>query len=173
EDFIRNNREINGGADLPREYLSEIYHSISSSEIQMNADKGTGFQMITASRWISVIYKSKETSPYILCDSASHLDRDMFCIVSGPTIAATTVVFEQAEQEDVLQRCVDGLLAIAKLSAYYHLNSILDDLVVSLCKFTPFFTPLSADEAVLALGEDARARMATEAVFLIANKYGD
>ncbi|XP_010435886.1 PREDICTED: ARF guanine-nucleotide exchange factor GNL1 [Camelina sativa] len=173
EDFIRNNREINGGADLPREYLSEIYHSISSSEIQMNADKGTGFQMITASRWISVIYKSKETSPYILCDSASHLDRDMFCIVSGPTIAATTVVFEQAEQVDVLQRCVDGLLAIAKLSAYYHLNGILDDLVVSLCKFTPFFTPLSADEAVLALGEDARARMATEAVFLIANKYGD
>ncbi|XP_019087506.1 PREDICTED: ARF guanine-nucleotide exchange factor GNL1-like [Camelina sativa] len=32
EDFIRNNREINGGADLPREYLSEIYHSISSRE---------------------------------------------------------------------------------------------------------------------------------------------
>lgn len=173
EDFIRNNRTINGGADLPREYLSEIYHSICNSEIQMNPDKGTGFQMMTAGRWISVIYKSKETSPYILCETASHLDRDMFCIVSGPTIAATSVVFEQAEQEDVLQRCVDGLLAIAKLSAYYHLNSVLDDLVVSLCKFTPFFAPLSADEAVLALGEDAKARMATEAVFLIANKYGD
>ncbi|EOA15896.1 hypothetical protein CARUB_v10003987mg [Capsella rubella] len=173
EDFIRNNRGINGGADLPREYLSEIYHSICNIEIQMNATKGTSFQMMTASRWISVIYKSKETSPYILCDAASHLDRDMFCIVSGPTIAATSVVFEQAEQEDVFQRCVDGLLAIAKLSAYYHLNSVVDDVVVSLCKFTPFSTPLSADEAVLALGEDARARMATEAVFLIANKYGD
>ncbi|KAG7611227.1 Sec7 domain [Arabidopsis suecica] len=173
EDFIRNNRTINGGADLPREYLSEIYHSIRHSEIQMDEDKGTGFQLMTASRWISVIYKSKETSPYIQCDAASHLDRDMFYIVSGPTIAATSVVFEQAEQEDVLRRCIDGLLAIAKLSAYYHLNSVLDDLVVSLCKFTPFFAPLSADEAVLVLGEDARARMATEAVFLIANKYGD
>ncbi|KAL1189627.1 ARF guanine-nucleotide exchange factor GNL1 [Cardamine amara subsp. amara] len=173
EDFIRNNRCINGGADLPREYLSELYHSICDSEIQMNPDQGTNFQMMTASQWISVIYKSKKTSPYILCDTASHLDRDMFYIVSGPTIAATSVVFEQAEQEDVLQRCVDGLLAIAKLSAYYHLNSVLDDLVISLCKFTPFFAPLSADEAVLALGEDARARMATEAVFLIANKYGD
>ncbi|CAH2079880.1 unnamed protein product [Thlaspi arvense] len=173
EDFIRNNRCINGGADLPREYLSELYHSICDSEIQMIPDQGTGFQMMTASRWISVIYKSKETSPYIICDSASHLDRDMFSIVFGPTIAATSVVFEQAEQEDVLQRCVDGLLAIAKLSAYYHLNSVLDDLVVSLCKFTPFFAQLSVDEAVLALGEDAKARMATEAVFLIANKYGD
>ncbi|ESQ47079.1 hypothetical protein EUTSA_v10027619mg [Eutrema salsugineum] len=173
EDFIRNNRCINGGADLPREYLSELYHSICDSEIQMIPDQGTGFQMMTSSRWISVIYKSKETSPYILCDTASHLDHDMFYIVFGPTIAATSVVFEQAEQEDVLQRCIDGLLAIAKLSAYYHLNSVLDDLVVSLCKFTPFFAHLSADEAVLALGEDARARMATEAVFLIANKYGD
>ncbi|CAN8273142.1 unnamed protein product [Cochlearia groenlandica] len=173
KDFIRNNRCINGGADLPREYLSELYHSICDSEIQMIPDQGTGFQMMTASRWISVIYKSKETIPYIQCDTASHLDRDMFYIVSGPTIAATSVVFEQAEQEDVLQRCVDGLLAIAKLSAYYHMNSVLDDLVVSLCKFTPFFASLSVDEAVLALGEDARARMATEAVFLIANKYGD
>ncbi|CAA7055420.1 unnamed protein product [Microthlaspi erraticum] len=173
EDFIRNNRLINGGADLPREYLSELYHSICDSEIQMIPDQGTGFQMMTASRWISVVYKSKETSPYIICDSASHLDRDMFSIAFGPTIAATSVVFEQAEQEDVLQRCVDGLLAIAKLSAYYHLNSVLDDLVVSLCKFTPFFAQISPDEAVLALGEDARARMATEAVFLIANRYGD
>ncbi|XP_013613538.1 PREDICTED: ARF guanine-nucleotide exchange factor GNL1 [Brassica oleracea var. oleracea] len=173
EDFIRNNRCINGGADLPREYLSELYHSICDSEIQMIPDQGTGFQMMTSSRWISVIYKSKETGPYIICDSASYLDRDMFHIVSGPTIAATSVVFEQAEQEDVLQRCVDGLLAIAKLSAYYHLNSVLDDLVVSLCKFTPFFASLSVDEAVLAIGEDARARMATETVFLIANKYGD
>ncbi|CAF2166446.1 unnamed protein product [Brassica napus] len=173
EDFIRNNRCINGGADLPREYLSELYHSICDSEIQMIPDQGTGFQMMTSSRWISVIYKSKETSPYIICDSTSYLDRDMFHIVYGPTIAATSVVFEQAEQEDVLQRCVDGLLAIAKLSAYYHLNRVLDDLVVSLCKFTPFFASLSVDEAVLALGEDARARMATEAVFLIANKYGD
>lgn len=173
EDFIRNNRHINGGADLPREYLSELYHSICDSEIQMMLDQGADFQMMTASRWISVVYKSKETSPYIICDTASHLDRDMFSIVFGPTIAATSVVFEQAEQEDVLQRCVDGLLAIAKLSAYYHLNSVLDDLVVSLCKFTPFFAKISADEAVLALGEDARARLATEAVFLIANKYGD
>ncbi|CAN8233076.1 unnamed protein product [Cochlearia groenlandica] len=173
EDFIRNNRCINGGADLPREYLSELYHSICDSEIQMISDQGTGSQTMTSSRWISVIYKSKETSPYIICDTASHLDRDMFYIVSGPTIAATSVVFEQTEQEDVLQRCVDGLLAIAKLSAYYHLNSVLDDLVVSLCKFTPFFASLSVDEVVLALVEDAKARIATETVFLIANKYGD
>ncbi|XP_010528362.1 PREDICTED: ARF guanine-nucleotide exchange factor GNL1-like [Tarenaya hassleriana] len=172
-DFIRNNRCINGGEDLPKEYLSELYHSICENEIQMVPDQETGFPAITASRWISVIHKSKETSPYIVCDTSAHLDHDMFSIVSGPTIAATSVVFDQAEQEDVLQRCVDGFLAIAKLSACYHLDSVLDDLVASLCKFTPLLAPLSDDETVLALAEDVKARMATAAVFTIANKYGD
>ncbi|KAJ6370005.1 hypothetical protein OIU76_028300 [Salix suchowensis] len=34
EDFIRNNRRINGGNDLPREFLSELYHSICKNEIR-------------------------------------------------------------------------------------------------------------------------------------------
>ncbi|XP_010552770.1 PREDICTED: ARF guanine-nucleotide exchange factor GNL1 [Tarenaya hassleriana] len=172
-DFIRNNRCINGGEDLPKEYLSELYHSICENEILMIPDQETGFSIMTASQWISVIYKSRETSPYIICDASAHLDRDMFSILSGPTVAAASVVFDQAEQEGVLQRCVDGFLAIAKLSAYYHLDSVLNDLVVSLSKFTPLLAPLSEDETVLALVDYARTRMATAAVFSIAHKYGD
>mmetsp|Transcript_20608 Transcript_20608/g.29575 ORF Transcript_20608/g.29575 Transcript_20608/m.29575 type:complete len:1961 (+) Transcript_20608:126-6008(+) len=37
EDFIRNNRGINGGEDLPREYLEELYHEIKSKEIMVDA----------------------------------------------------------------------------------------------------------------------------------------
>ncbi len=39
EEFIRNNRGINGGADLPHQFLRELYVSISQNEIRISADQ--------------------------------------------------------------------------------------------------------------------------------------
>ncbi|XP_010268408.1 PREDICTED: ARF guanine-nucleotide exchange factor GNOM-like [Nelumbo nucifera] len=173
EDFIRNNRHINGGNDLPREFLSELYHSICKNEIRTTPEQGAGFPEMTPSRWVDLMRKSSKTSPFIMCDSRAFLDHDMFAIMSGPTIAAISVVFDHAEHEEVFQTCVDGFLAVAKISACHHLEDVLDDLVVSLCKFTTLLNPSSVEEPVLAFGDDTKARMATVTVFTIANRYGD
>lgn len=173
EDFIRNNRDINGGNNLPREFLSELYYSICKNEIRTMPEQGAGFAEMTPSRWTDLMHKSKKTSPYIVADSRAYLDHDMFAIMSGPTIAAISVVFDYAEHEDVYQTCIDGFLAVAKISACHHLEDVLDDLVVSLCKFTTLLNPSSVEEPVLAFGDDAKARMATVTVFTIANRYGD
>ncbi|PIA47500.1 hypothetical protein AQUCO_01400263v1 [Aquilegia coerulea] len=173
EDFIRNNRHINGGSDLPREFLSELYHSICKNEIRTIPEQGVGFPEMTPSRWVDLMRKSKKTSPFIVSDSRAFLDHDMFAIMSGPTIAAISVVFDHAEHEEVFQTCVDGFLAVAKISACHHLEDVLDDLVVSLCKFTTLLNPSSIEEPVLAFGDDAKARMATITVFTIANRYGN
>lgn len=37
-DFIRNNRGINDGKDLPEDYLGSLYDQIVKNEIKMNAD---------------------------------------------------------------------------------------------------------------------------------------
>ena len=37
-DFIRNNRGIDDGKDLPEEYLGTLYDNIVKNEIKMNAD---------------------------------------------------------------------------------------------------------------------------------------
>ncbi|CAL0334851.1 unnamed protein product [Lupinus luteus] len=173
EDFIRNNRHINGGNDLPREFLSEIYHSICKNEIRTTPEQGAGFPEMTPSRWIDLMHKTKKTAPFIVSDSKAYLDHDMFAIMSGPTIAAISVVFDHAEHEEVYQTCIDGFLAIAKISACHHLEDVLDDLVVSLCKFTTLLNPSSVEEPLLAFGDDMKARMATVTVFTIANRYGD
>ncbi|XP_007045997.2 PREDICTED: ARF guanine-nucleotide exchange factor GNOM isoform X1 [Theobroma cacao] len=173
EDFIRNNRHINGGNDLPREFLSELYHSICKNEIRTTPEQGFGYPEMTPSRWIDLMHKSKKTAPFIIADSRAYLDHDMFAIMSGPTIAAISVVFDHAEHEDVYQTCIDGFLAVAKISACHHLEDVLDDLVVSLCKFTTLLNPSSVEEPVLAFGDDTKARMATVTVFTIANRYGD
>lgn len=173
EDFIRNNRHINGGSDLPRDFLSELYHSICKNEIRTTPEQGAGYPEMNPSRWIDLMHKSKRTAPFIISDSRAYLDHDMFAIMSGPTIAAISVVFDHAEQEEVYQTCIDGFLAVAKISACHHLEDVLDDLVVSLCKFTTLLNPSSVEEPVLAFGDDAKARMATITVFTIANRYGD
>nr|CAD1822467.1 unnamed protein product [Ananas comosus var. bracteatus] len=173
EDFIRNNRGINGGNDLPREFLSEQYYSICRNEIRTIPQQGVGFHEMSLSRWVDIMQKSKNTSPYILCESCPFLDRDMFAIMAGPTIAAISVVFDYGEYEEVLLKCVDGFLAVAKIAGAHHLIDVLDDLVVALCKFTTLLNSSLIDEPVIAFGEDTRARMATETVFTIANTYGD
>ncbi|KAK4393141.1 ARF guanine-nucleotide exchange factor GNOM [Sesamum angolense] len=173
EDFIRNNRKINGGDDLPRDFLTELYHSICENEIRMVPDQGGAGAVLTRSHWIGLTHKSKQTSPFIVSESGSHLDFDMFTILSGPAIAAISVVFDHAEQEDVLQSCIDGFLAIAKLSASYNLNEVLDDLIVSICKFTTLLHPSFNESSILYFGDDTKAKMATVAVFTIANRYSD
>ncbi|GMN41448.1 hypothetical protein TIFTF001_010660 [Ficus carica] len=173
EDFIRNNRHINGGNDLPREFLSELYHAICKNEIRTTPEQGAGFPEMTPSRWIDLMHKSRKTAPFTVSDSRAYLDHDMFAIMSGPTIAAISVVFDHAEHDEVYQTCIDGFLAVAKISACHHLEDVLDDLVVSLCKFTTLLNPSSVEEPVLAFGDDTKARMATVTVFTIANRYGD
>ncbi|XP_072971675.1 ARF guanine-nucleotide exchange factor GNOM-like isoform X2 [Typha angustifolia] len=173
EDFIRNNRHINGGNDLPREFLSELYYSICRYEIRTIPEQGAGFPEMSFSRWVDLIAKSRNTSPYIVCDSRPFLDHDMFAVMAGPSVAAISVVFDYAENEDVLLTCIDGFLAVAKVAACHHIEDVLDDLVVALCKFTTLLNTSLIDEPVTAFGEDMRARMATEAIFTIANTYGD
>ncbi|KAL2552273.1 ARF guanine-nucleotide exchange factor GNOM [Forsythia ovata] len=173
EDFIRNNRNIIGGNDLPREFLSELYHSIRDNEIRMVPEQAAGATVMTRSHWIGLVHKARETAPFIVPDCGSHFDYDMFAIISGPSIAAISVVFDNAEQEDVLRSCIDGFLSIAKLSASYNFGEVLNDLVASLCKFTTLTHQSFVEEFILDFGDDIKAKMATVALFTIANCYGD
>ncbi|KAL2897462.1 ARF guanine-nucleotide exchange factor GNOM [Bienertia sinuspersici] len=173
EDFIRNNRRINGGNDLPRELLSELYKSICENEIRINAEQGSGSCEMRQSHWIDLMQKSRNTSPYILAAVKPYLGNDMFSIVAGPTVAAISVVFDHAEDERVYQLCIDGYLAAANTVSFFRLYSLLDDIIISLCKVTTLLNPSYLEEFLVAYSNDLRARMATTTVFTIANKYGD
>jgi golgi-specific brefeldin A-resistance guanine nucleotide exchange factor 1 len=96
-----------------------------------------------------------------------------FFAMAGSTVAAISVVFDNVEHEEVLSACIDGFLSVTKLAAFYHLDNVLNDLVVALCKFTTLLSGSYVDDPVTAFGEDTKARMATEAVFTIATTYGD
>ncbi|EPS71757.1 hypothetical protein M569_02992, partial [Genlisea aurea] len=165
EDFIANHRRINGGNDLPRDYLSEIYHSIRRNEISTLPDRVEPAATTLPSRsdWIGLLQRAKRASPYIVSDAESLLDPAIFSVLSRPVISAVSAVFDRAAREEVLNSCIDGFLAMAELSVSYDNGEVINDLVLSLCKFAP--TDVDSIET--------KVKMAIEAIFAVSNRYGD
>lgn len=172
EEFIRNNRAINGGKDLPREYLSELFQSISVRAITLFGQSCGPIEM-NPSRWIELINRSKIVQPFALCDFDRRLGRDMFASIAGPSVAALCAFFEQSDEEDLLHECLEGLFSVARI-AQYGLEDTLDELLASFCKFTTLLNPYaSAEETLFAFSNDLKPKMATLAVFTIANNFGN
>lgn len=55
---------------------------------------------------------------------SAHLDRDMFSLMWGPTVAAVSVVLDHAEDMATVRQALDGLLQAAKLGAYHHVDEV-------------------------------------------------
>ncbi|PKA57198.1 ARF guanine-nucleotide exchange factor GNL2 [Apostasia shenzhenica] len=172
EEFIRNNRAINGGMDLPREFLTELFHSIASNAITLSGSAGVIPEMSPV-LWTDLIRRSRTAEPFILCDYKHKLSREVFIIISGPSVATLSAIFEHTDDEDVLQECLEGLFSIAKI-ARYGLEDILDELLSCFCKFTTLLNPYAtAEETIFSFTNEVKPRIATIAVFTIANKFGE
>ncbi|RXH74567.1 hypothetical protein DVH24_029288 [Malus domestica] len=172
EEFIRNNRAINGGKDLRREYLSELFQSISNNAITLFGQSSMTVLM-KPSRWIELMNRSKTVQPFILCDFDRRLGRDMFACIAGPSVAAISAFFEQAEEQELLHECIEGLFSVARI-AQYGLEDTLDELIATFLRFTTMLNPYdSAEETLFAFSKYLKPRMATLAIFTIANNFGE
>lgn len=172
EEFIKNNRSINGGNDLPREYLSELFNSIATTAIAINSQSGIRVEM-NPNRWVQLINRAKIMKPFVLCDFDRRLGRDMFAAIAGPALATVAAIFEHCDEEEIIQECIEVLFSIARI-AQYQLEDTLDELICLFCKFTTLLNPYaSTDETLYAFSNDMKPRMATLAVFTIANGFKD
>ncbi|KAM7275985.1 hypothetical protein ACFE04_017851 [Oxalis oulophora] len=171
DEFIRNNRQINDGKDLPREYLSELFNSISTKAISLSGQ--TGPLEMNPGRWLELMNKSKIMKPFIISDFDRRLGRDMFACIAGPTVAALCAFFEHADEDEMLNECIEGLISVARI-AQYGLEDTLDELLASFCKFTTLLNPYaSPEETMFAFSNDLKPKMATLAVFTVANNFGE
>ncbi|XP_065851501.1 ARF guanine-nucleotide exchange factor GNL2 [Euphorbia lathyris] len=184
DEFIRNNRAINAGQDLPREYLSEMFQSIATNAITLeyisgppsaasNAASVRAALEMNPARWIELMNRSRVTQSFIQTDFDRRIGRDMFVCIAGPSLAAICSFFEHADDDEMLHECIGGLISVARI-AQYDLEDILDELLATFSKFTTLLNPYaSAEETLFAFSHDMKPRMATLAVFTIANNFGD
>ena len=59
-----------------------------------------------------------------LVAGSAHLDRDMFSLMWGPTVAAVSIVLDHAEDVSTVRQALEGLLQAAKLGAYHHVDEV-------------------------------------------------
>ena len=50
------------------------------------------------------------------------LDRHMFCLMWGPTVAAVSVVLDHASDPLLIRKALDGFLSAAKIASFHHVD---------------------------------------------------
>ena len=184
DQFIRNNRGTNGGADWPRETLENIFRGIVEDEIKLTDDAAP---TLTPSRWADMMRQAECGRGRMMSipetEEACLYDADLFTVVWRPAVAAASVVFDHAVDESVLREALDGFLGVARVAGHHRLTEVMDHLVATLCKFAAPAHVVNAAAAAAAaggsarssarFGEDDRARTAAVTAFTVANRYGD
>ena len=184
DQFIRNNRGTNGGADWPRETLENIFRGIVEDEIKLTDDAAP---TLTPSRWADMMRQAECGRGRMMSipetEEACLYDAELFTVVWRPAVAAASVVFDHAVDESVLREALDGFLGVARVAGHHRLTEVMDHLVATLCKFAAPAHVVNAAAAAAAsggsarssarFGEDDRARTAAVTAFTVANRYGD
>ncbi|KAJ3686891.1 hypothetical protein LUZ61_016055 [Rhynchospora tenuis] len=172
EEFIKNNRAINEGLDLPREYLSELYHSISTNAIALFSQNGSAPKELNANLWSELIRRSHIIDSFIMCDFKHDLIHEIFATISGPSVATLMTIFDYTNDEEIRSECIEGMISVARIAQYGQSN-VLDELLSCLCKYTTLLNPYICTEDIQAeFNQSVKMRMAMLALFTIANRFG-
>ncbi|KAK5828757.1 hypothetical protein F5H01DRAFT_9422 [Linnemannia elongata] len=131
KDFIKNNRGINDNANLPDEYLTEIFNNISSNEIVLEDEQAREASKATASTVsnnkqrqelydmaISQMQKNarallagnegrvKSTAAWRNATHAEHV-KPMFAVACWPAMATLSLAFEEAIDPSIFANKTD------------------------------------------------------------------
>jgi golgi-specific brefeldin A-resistance guanine nucleotide exchange factor 1 len=142
EQFIRNNRGINGGGDLPTDYLGELYDQIKENEIQVRRELGEfmkkheheDFRTV----WENMLSKSSEVAtpfftPTGLGRSSSRVagfhDREMFIVLAKSAVQAFSGIFLRSWDDALVVKALDALRTMVGVAAYLECDSTMNDIL--------------------------------------------
>ena len=130
EQFIRNNRGINDGSDLPIEFLSELYTEIKNNEIQVKSDKSYN----DADYLGDLLFeKTNSAAPFFTANSkyiqAGVHERDMYLVISSVTTKAMANIYVQSWDDVLVIKALNGLISSASICAYFRLGQELDEII--------------------------------------------
>ncbi|XP_043279451.1 Golgi-specific brefeldin A-resistance guanine nucleotide exchange factor 1 [Venturia canescens] len=173
EEFKRNLKKVDGGADFDQDMLDEIYTSIKGEEIVMPAEQ-TG--LVKENYLWKVLLRrgaSRESIYLKVGNSGEFVDKELAERAWAPIISALCRAYDKAPDRSLQRRVAQTFLSCASISSYYAMSSDLDTLVVSLCKFTGLATGGEPEQIVLHLGGSGRCQLAARTLFKITHLYGN
>ncbi|CAM9099816.1 unnamed protein product, partial [Ectocarpus fasciculatus] len=148
EEFIRNNRGINGNADLPLEYLEALYDEIKQRQIQV--DHGISDQagenavdiISDTQHWDKLIRRAAEDqtpasfTPTVAARryKPSIHDGDMFQVMAQPVLDTLNAVWETTEDPQLICRIVEGVWDYASICAVLNFPEQFNKLIRTLAE---------------------------------------
>lgn len=115
------------------------------------------------------------------------LDKDIFQLVWGPTLAALSFMFDRSTDK-TYQRSLIAFTKGAAISAHFMLHEDFNALILTLCKFTTLLNTMTDDGTLsgsvvsnpvneitssVQFGMNVKAQLAMKNVFAIVHKHGD
>lgn len=169
EDFLRNNRGINDGGDLEKEFMESLYDRIVLDEIKMNDDEEEEefIKAAPAPNWFESVISllpgrqeraSKEapddtvqrTAEKLrkLAEGASFVEardsdtlRPMVDVLWAPYLGAFSVLFEAEQDQRFIDASIDGFRESIILMARLDMGMLQNAFLSSLIRFTSLNVP--------------------------------
>mmetsp|Transcript_656 Transcript_656/g.1354 ORF Transcript_656/g.1354 Transcript_656/m.1354 type:complete len:1023 (-) Transcript_656:40-3108(-) len=168
EDFIRNNRGINDGEDLPRSSLEEIYRSIEANQIRITGENKS--LDLSLRLWDSEV--SLELSPLVIPKDWREAAEDVFRLTWNATTKAAVFFLSDAHDSTGFQSALEALLTVARCGVAFRTTEPVDAVLDALCEATGLLKRPHPVDA-LRFGMTIKAQMATVTMFGVARECGD
>ena len=162
-EFVKNNRGINDGKDLPEDFLGEVYDEIQNNEIKMkdevpeiagNATSGVGRDLqreayhtqsenmaSKSEALLKAMVRQQRRGVVRPTDqffSASRLEhvRFMFEVAWMPFLAGISAPLQETDDLDVVNLCLEGLRYAIRIVCLFDMELERNAFVTTLAKFT-------------------------------------
>ncbi|KAH9131937.1 hypothetical protein LEN26_007558 [Aphanomyces euteiches] len=164
DEFVRNNRGINAGQDLPRDYLVLLYNNIKNNQIQMQADIGdiqSSTVGVYSEQWDGILKRQENVVGASFTSNASVLklragrhEKEMFSLIAESTTESILNAFERTCDETTMQKALDGLSNCIKIAVYFHMIPEFNKFIAALAAYVVEFAHgiLNGEKVHLPLG---------------------
>ncbi|KAF0700826.1 Aste57867_8677 [Aphanomyces stellatus] len=150
DEFVRNNRGINAGQDLPREYLVLLYNNIQSNQIKMQTDISDMQDNTTVDRyseqWDGILKRQENVVGASFTSNASVLklragrhEREMFSLIVENTTESILNAFERTCDETTMQKALDGIVNCIKIAVYFNMPMEFNKFLAALAAYVVEF----------------------------------
>lgn len=148
EEFIINNKGLDGGKDLPREFLTDLYKGIVAKRIFLSS-QDTSSSLLTREQRID-LYREKcnqaiedarrhitesKAGTYHRTESSAIIS-PMFQTIWRPLLAVYTTSFHAANDEKTIKYCLSGFTFCIHISSHCYIEDALTTFIDSFTKFT-------------------------------------
>lgn len=152
DEFIANNKGIDGGKDLPYSFLESLYNNITGERIFVSQAPMPSSSLLTRQQ-LKELYQQqcRETLAYTMKKTNSlgpdmnrnyhraespNLVGPMFHVVWGQILGSLTMAFEASDNPEVYDECIKGFELCMHIASHCYVEDALDTLVDSFAKFS-------------------------------------